>query len=446
MFKLENTTKLKTVLAGVAIAGLFATTASAEKLTYTVQTGDTVGKIVQKLGLKSIKAAEIEVPSGNLADIKVGDKISYNPSYAISVDGAVKYPSTNGKYGPYHLNMQDTSAYNAGREATAREVRAWDIDVMPDGTGAPMYDTKHGDIVKDENGNPKKAEGSVEWGAELYEEQCAMCHGEFGAGGKGYPKLSGGSVDSLTMQRLNPADSNPNPDGPEKTIGSYWPYSSTLFWYIQDAMPFPNPKSLSNSETYALTAYLLMENGVEIDGVELDDEYVLDREKFLKIKLDNEAGFYPNVDTPNDPKQGVKNMTEYLANPENYGKGERCMTDCIKEPVDDLLMRINIDLSGDSMQPITAERSLPLKDESGPAHPGQALYDANGCAGCHANAAIGAPVTGDKDAWVTVMEKGLDTVYANGINGLNAMPPKGGTGVSDDEFKQMVDYMIEASK
>jgi cytochrome c len=53
---------------------------------------------------------------------------------------------------------------------------------------------------------------------------------------------------------------------------------------------------------------------------------------------------------------------------------------------------------------------------------------------------------GDKEAWAAVMEKGIDKVYANGINGINAMPPKGGAGISDDEFKQIVDYMIDASK
>jgi cytochrome c len=445
MFTLENTKKLKTALLGASFASLFASSALAAQLTYTVQPGDTVGNIVKKLGLKSIEAANITVPSGNLAVIKPGEKITYTPSYAIAVDGAVKYPDNNGMYTAYYLPdySQKIGAYRA---ATQNEVNAWNIDVMPDGTGAPEFDMHRGVPVKDENGNPKKAEGSVERGGELYDEQCAMCHGEFGAGGKGYPTLAGGSKKSLTTQRLNPADEHPNPDGPVKTIGSYWPYASTLFWYIQDAMPFPHPKSLSNSDTYAITAYLLSVNSIKIDGEELTDEYVLDREKFLKIKMPNEDGFYPQVDTPNDPKQGVRNMTNYLANPENYGKGTRCMTDCIKEPVEDLLMRVGTDLAATASQPISTVRDLPVEKNAGPVHPGQALYDANGCAGCHANAAIGAPVVGDKEAWHAVLEKGIDAVYANGINGINAMPPKGGTGVSDDEFKQMVDYMIEASK
>jgi cytochrome c len=445
MFNLDNITKLKTILAGVAVASLVATSASAA--TYTVQSGDTIAKIAQKLGLKSVEAGNFQVPSGDLSKIQVGQKITYTPSYKMAVDGAVTYPTVDGKYGPYHVNTQDTTAYNSGRDATEREIRAWDVDVMYDGTGAPMYDMKHGEIVKDENGNPKKAEGSVELGAQLFEEQCVMCHGEFGAGGVGgYPRLSGGNINSLKIQRLDPKSKNPNPDNPIKTIGTYWPYASTLFWYIQDAMPFPHPKSLSNSETYALTAYLLMENGIEIDGEELDDEYVLDREKFLKIKMPNRDGFYPEVNTKN-PQDGIENMRAFLGNPSNYGTGTRCMTDCYKEDMKDLLMEIKIDLAPTAGQPLSTKRTLPPKDEAaGPAHPGQALYDANGCAGCHANAAIGAPVTGDKDAWAAVLEKGIDKVYANGINGINAMPPKGGTGVSDDEFKLMVDYMIDASK
>jgi cytochrome c len=159
--------------------------------------------------------------------------------------------------------------------------------------------------------------------------------------------------------------------------------------------------------------------------------------------MPNKDGFYPNVDTPENPKQGVKNMTEYLANPENYGKGTRCMKDCIKGEVP--VMKIAAELN-DFHPAASTVRDLPKVEAAGEVHPGQAGYDANGCAGCHANAAIGAPVVGDKEAWAAVMEKGIDKVYSNGIHGINAMPPKGGAGISDDEFKQIVDYMIDASK
>lgn len=394
MFKLENTKKLKSALLSVALASFLTSSAFAKN--------------------------------------------------EVSVDGAVKYPVKDGKYSAYHVNTQDMKGFNIGRAVTKKELAAWDTDVMFDGTGLPEFDMKHGEPVM-ENGKPKKAQGSVELGEELYDAQCVMCHGEFGSGGKGYPMLAGGTLESLKFQRLNPADENPNPEAPVRTIGSYWPYASTLFWYIQESMPFNAPKTLTNSETYALTAYLLSLNDIEIDGEELDDDYVLDKEKFLKIVMPNEKGFYPEVNTPNDPKQGVKNMTEYLSNPTLYGKGTRCMKDCIKGDVNNLLMKIGEDLTKTANEPLSTVRDLPKIDASAQ-KPGEVEYENAGCSACHANAAIGAPVLGDKDAWAQVTSQGIDTVYNNSINGINAMPPRGGTDLSDDELKLIVDYMIEVSK
>jgi len=412
MFTLENTKKLKNTVIGLSIAAIAVLTSGCN--------------------------SEKDVKLTNATSVKAEQR---------AVDGAVKYEIKDGKYTEYYVNTDSIGKkYGFGRTPTKTEIKAWDIDVMPDGTGAPMYDMKHGKVVLNEDGTPKKAEGSVEWGNELYDAQCGMCHGDFGAGGKGYPALSGGDIESLTNQLMNPADEEPNPEPPRKMIGSFWPYASTLFWYIQDAMPFPHPKSLSNSETYAITAYLLMENGVTIDGEELDEEFVLDREKFLRIKMPNAEGFYPNVDTPDNPKQGVENMRKYLSNPQNYGAGKRCMSDCIKQPVENLIMRIDEPLE-DFHPPASTVRELPPKKEgSGTEHPGLAGYEANGCGGCHANEAIGAPVVGNKEAWDEVMKKGLDKVYENGIVGINAMPPMGGAAMSEEEFKIVVDYMIEASK
>lgn len=389
-------------------------------------------KIIAGLGL----ATSILLLSGCVADKEASAKRA--------VDGGMKYEIKNGKYTSYHVNTQETKDFKYGRTPTKREITAWDIDVRPDGKGAPMYDMKHGVVVLDEDGNKKVAEGSVEWGNELYDAKCAMCHGDFGAGGKGYPTLSGGDIKSLTNQLQNPADDVPTEEPPRRAIGSYWPYASTLFWYIQDAMPFPNPKSLSNSETYAITAYLLMENGVTIDGEELDEEFVMNREQFLKVKMPNRDGFYPNVDTPENPKQGVENITKFLGNPSNYGTGTRCMTDCIKGETP--VLRIKNEMNNFT-PPASTVRDLPkVESKAGSVHPGLAGYEAN-CSACHGNAAIGAPVVGDKAVWAEVTTKGLDKVYHNGINGINAMPPKGGNmDLSDSEVKTIIDYMINASK
>ena len=172
MFKLENTKKLKSALLSIGLSAILSTSAMAA-------TKET------------------------------------------SVDGAVKYPIKDGKYSSYYLNTQSIKDYNIGRTPTKREITAWDVDVKPDGTGLPEFDMKNGEVVIGADGKPKKAEGSVELGNELYDAQCAMCHGDFGSGGKGYPTLAGGSKESLKIQRLNPADENPNPETPIRTIGSY---------------------------------------------------------------------------------------------------------------------------------------------------------------------------------------------------------------------------------
>ncbi len=88
---------------------------------------------------------------------------------------------------------------------------------------------------------------------------------------------------------------------------------------------------------------------------------------------------------------------------------------------------------------------MPEVKEEKAAHPGQGAYEAS-CAVCHATDAMGAPAVGDKAAWEATMKKGLDAVWANTLSGVNGMPPRGGSALSDDELKQVVEYMIEASK
>jgi len=373
-----------------------------------------------------------------------GCVVDNNHGTKTAVDGGMKYEIKDGKYTSYHVNTQKIDTYNKGRIATKTEIAAWDRDTRPDGTGLPMYDMKHGKPVLDENGEKVIAEGSVGLGNELYDAQCAMCHGDFGAGGVGgYPALSGGDIKSLSNQLQNPADEMPNQTPPAKRIGSYWPYASTLFWYIQDSMPFPHPKSLSNSETYAIAAYLLMENGIKVEGEEMDEDFVMNREQFLKIKMPNEKGFYPNVDTPEDPKKGVQNITNFLGDPKNYGTGTRCMSDCIKGEIP--LLRIKNELNNFN-PPVSTKRDLPDAKTAETVKAGQVEYE-NSCSACHGNAAIGAPVVGDKNAWAQVTAKGLDKVYHNAINGINGMPPKGGNmDLSDEDMKTIIDYMITSSK
>lgn len=141
-----------------------------------------------------------------------------------------------------------------GRPALPEEVAAWDLDVSPDGTGLP------------------DGSGDVLTGEDLFSENCATCHGEFGEGQGNWPKLAGG-MDTLA-----------DPD-PLKTIGSYWPHLSTAFDYVNRSMPFGNAQSLTPDEVYAITAYLLYNNDL------VDEDFVLSKDNFTEVVLPNAQGF-----------------------------------------------------------------------------------------------------------------------------------------------------------
>jgi S-disulfanyl-L-cysteine oxidoreductase SoxD len=151
--------------------------------------------------------------------------------------------------------------YGYGRAPTPAEVQGWAIAVRPDGQGLP----------------PGK--GSVNEGADMFADQCAACHGTFGEGEGRYPKLSGGSLKG---------------ERPEPTVGSYWPYATTLWDYINRAMPFPAPHSLTADQVYAMTAYILNLNNI------VPGDFVADRNTLPKVKMPNHDAFIwkdPRPDT-----------------------------------------------------------------------------------------------------------------------------------------------------
>jgi len=145
--------------------------------------------------------------------------------------------------------------FGLGREALPEEIAAWDIDVRPDGQGLP------------------EGSGTAEEGEVIYVERCAVCHGDFGEARGRWPVLAGGE-DSLDSE------------DPVKTVGSYWPYLSTVYDYVHRAMPFGEAQSLTADETYALTAYILYLNFLE------DLDFELSRDNFAEVSLPNEDGFF----------------------------------------------------------------------------------------------------------------------------------------------------------
>ena len=329
-----------------------------------------------------------------------------------ALDGGVTYKREKGSYTAYRINEQSTKGVSFGRAPTPNELKAWDVDIMPDGTGLPV------------------GSGTADDGEALYDKDCAVCHGEFGAGGKGYPTLTGGSLESLKFQRDCPGKEAPN-----RTIGSYWPKASTLIWYIRDAMPYAHPKSYSPDQMYAMTAYLLRENGVQIDGQDIEE---LNQDNFKKIIMPNEKGFYPDIDGP----KGVENVRAFYKNPKNFGAvGTRCMTNCGKEPV----MKIGNEITA-VVPAYSTLRDLPKVEAKGAVSEAEKLYE-KACAVCHKTDAMGAPAVGAKDAWATVMQKGMDKVNHNAINGIGGMPPKGGAmDLTDAQVKDIVKFMVESSK
>ena len=166
--------------------------------------------------------------------------------------------------------------YGLGTLATPEQIAGWDIDVRPDGKGLP----------------PGK--GAVFPGEEIYLQQCAVCHGEFGEGVGRYPALVGGE-ETLAS------------DDPVKTVGSYWPYAPTVFDYIKRTMPFGAAQTLTDSQVYALTAFLLNMHGI------VDDDFVADASSLPAVEMPNRHGFVPD-DRP------------------DVALDDPCMTQC-REPV-----------------------------------------------------------------------------------------------------------------
>lgn len=167
-------------------------------------------------------------------------------------------------------SAQAQSSYGIGRPATPAEIAGWNIDIDRDGHNLPA------------------GSGTVSHGHEVFDQQCAACHGAKGEGGVG-DRLAGGQGTLGTPK-------------PVRTVGSYWPYATTLFDYIRRAMPQNAPQSLSNDDVYAVSAYILNLNGL------LPADATLDARALSAIKMPNRGMFV------GDPRPDVKNR--------------ECMTGC----------------------------------------------------------------------------------------------------------------------
>jgi cytochrome c len=149
-----------------------------------------------------------------------------------------------------------------GQPIAPADIAPWDISIGPDGAGLPP------------------GSGTARQGEPVYVARCQACHGEKGAG-KPNDALVGG-IGTLAAGKM-----------PVRTVGSYWPYATTLFDYVNRAMPFQDSKSLSADEVYAVSAYILSLNGV------IGADEVLDAQSLPRVRMPNRDGFIP---FPRNPK------------------------------------------------------------------------------------------------------------------------------------------------
>jgi mono/diheme cytochrome c family protein len=162
--------------------------------------------------------------------------------------------------------------YRLGRAPTAEEIKAWDVTIPPDGKGLPP------------------GSGTATQGEAIYAARCASCHGERGQSPKYDPAATRRTILVGGRDTLDT-------DKPVLTIGSYWPYATTLWSYINRAQPFDEPGSLTHDQVYAVTAYLLYLNGI------IGQSDVLDARTLLAVKMPNRDGFVP------DPRPDVGGTT-----------------------------------------------------------------------------------------------------------------------------------------
>lgn len=151
------------------------------------------------------------------------------------------------------VSISQESSPGLGTPISENQLQDFDLIAPPDGSGFP------------------EGSGSALQGKLVYEARCQACHAANGEGTSGNTRLVGGDMQSE--------------DSPIRTVGSYWPHASTLFDYIRRAMPADSPKSLSNTEVYQVTAYVLYLNGI------LNQYAILNSETLTEIEMPNKDGF-----------------------------------------------------------------------------------------------------------------------------------------------------------
>ncbi|HEX5961604.1 MAG TPA: c-type cytochrome [Rhodanobacteraceae bacterium] len=302
----------------------------------------------------------------------------------------------------YAAGAQD---YHLGDAATPQQIAGWNIDVRPDGQGLPP------------------GQGSVAQGEKVFDANCAVCHGTFGESNK-YMVLAGG-VGSLKS------------DAPLSTVGSRLNFATTLFDYINRAMPFPRSKSLTADEVYAVSAYVLNLNDI------VPADFVASRATLPQVKMPNRDGFYE-----------FPGLMQVHGKPDTHNTA--CMRDCAKDVaitgsipagfVESMYGDIRDNFRGlatmnDQAPP--AGEALQGKADVAP----QALIQQFGCAGCHGiDKTIVGPAfrsVADKYKSDPGAEQRLEKKVRSGGSGVWGsipMPPQDGP--SDAELAAIIRWVL----
>ncbi len=162
--------------------------------------------------------------------------------------------------GPVAIRAQSPT-FGLGRTPTPDELKAIDISILPDGTGLPP------------------GSGTAQAGKQVFDNRCVTCHGATAR--EGPQDVLVGGQGTLASPK------------PLKTVGSYWPYATTLWDYVRRAMPFDHPGTLPADDVYSVTAYLLYLNGI------VGQTDVIDATTLPRVKMPNRMGFVrdPRPDT-----------------------------------------------------------------------------------------------------------------------------------------------------
>jgi len=288
--------------------------------------------------------------------------------------------------------------YGFGKPATTQEIAGWDIDVRPDGTGLP------------------KGRGSVAEGQAIYDEKCASCHGTFGESNS-YLQIAGG-VGSLAS------------DQPVRTTGSKLNYATTLWDYINRAMPFNAPQTLGANEVYALTAYVLNLNDI------LPADALLDQDSLPKLRMPNRDGFTTQHGfMTRDGKPDTHNTA--------------CMKDCAKDVrLSSEMPDYARDQHGNLAEQVRGGPSLP---ETRAPRSGFELAKASACTACHGVSErivgpgfreVAAKYAGDTGAAGRLAAK-IKT-GGSGAWGATPMPPQ--PQLKDADARALVQWILGGSK